>query len=105
MTRGLPSRPVSAQISCSRATFGTMSSSRGVVIHPSACRAIQLNVLSVPAAPISAGTLPRTGFGHAQLSPNRTNSPSYSACSSAHRERIDSRYSRNIVRRFAGGTP
>lgn len=53
-----------------------MSKSRGVVIHPSALRAIHRKFFSVPAAPTSTGTCAWAGLGQAQLGPNRTNSPS-----------------------------
>ena len=49
---------------------------RGVVIQPSADRAIHANVFSVPAAPTSTGMCGWTGLGQAQLGPNETNSPS-----------------------------
>ena len=81
-----------------------MSKSRGVVIQPSALRAIHLKFFSVPAAPTSTGMCDWIGFGHAQLGPNFTNSPSYDASSSVHSARMASRYSRSMVRRRPDGT-
>ena len=48
----------------------------GVVIQPSALRAIHLKFFSLPAAPTSTGMCDCTGLGHAQLGPKLTNSPS-----------------------------
>lgn len=73
---GSPSRPAAAQMSCSNFTGSSMSTSRGVVIQPSALRAIHLKFFSVPAAPTSTGMCGCTGLGQAQLGPNLTNSPS-----------------------------
>ncbi len=53
-----------------------MSKSRGVVIQPSALRAIHLKFFSVPAAPTRTGMCDWIGLGHAQLGPKLTNSPS-----------------------------
>ncbi|CFA94882.1 Uncharacterised protein [Mycobacterium tuberculosis] len=63
-------------MSCSNFTGSSMSTSRGVVIQPSALRAIHLKFFSVPAAPTSTGMCGCTGLGQAQLGPNLTNSPS-----------------------------
>lgn len=81
-----------------------MSCSIGVLIQPSAFAAIHAKVRSVPPAPTSSGTWSWTGLGHAQLGPKETNSPSYVASSSVHSARIDSTYSRSIVRRRFAGT-
>ena len=78
---GAPSRPAAAQVSCSSLTGSSMSKSRGVVIQPSADRAIHLKFFSVPAAPTSTGIWDWTGLGHAHDGPNLTNSPSNSASS------------------------
>ena len=53
-----------------------MSRSPGVVIQPSACRAIQSNVFGPPPAPMISGRCACAGFGKAQHGPNYTNSPS-----------------------------
>src|SRR4029077_15669353 len=71
-----PCRPAAAQVSCSNFTGSSMSKSRGVVIQPSALRAIHLKFFSLPAAPTSTGICGWIGLGHAQLGPNLTNSPS-----------------------------
>jgi len=71
-----PSRPAAAQVSWSSLTGWSMSTSRGVVIQPSAFREIQLKFFAVPPAPTSTGMWACTGLGHAQLGPKLTNSPS-----------------------------
>ncbi len=81
-----------------------MSSSPGVVIQPSALRAIHLKFFSLPAAPTCTGMCACVDLGQAQLGPKFTNSPLYSASSCVHRARIASRYSRSMVRRRFGGT-
>src|SRR5207248_7292585 len=75
---GAPSRPSDAQAALRSAILSSIPASVGVVIQPSAERAIQANVFGPPAAPTTTG---RRGcctvFGQAQDGPNCTNSPSY----------------------------
>lgn len=57
------------------AVFPLMFCSAGVVIQPSAFRAIHSNVFGPPLAPMISGTCAWTGFGNDQHAWNLMNSP------------------------------
>ena len=73
---GWMTTPGERDIARKAAALPLMSRSPGVVIQPSACRAIHPNVSGPPPAPIISGTCACTGFGKAQQGPKFTNSPS-----------------------------
>jgi len=60
---GLPGRSSAAQARRRAAAWPAMSWSPGVVIQPSACRAIQVSVFGPPPAPMISGICAWAGFG------------------------------------------
>ena len=60
---GFPSRPAASQSACSCLTLSPIPASVGVVIQPSACRAIHRMVYGPPPAPTRTGMRPCGGLG------------------------------------------